>query len=119
MRAASPSKFEINRKVRGILVKHWIDLGRLSIRSSTNAVFIHGSLVKLTGQSDKLTSPILENLFQEINRVPGVRRVDVNFDNWTRDGSRGLWRERKQEAKIARLPDDDAKITSAVISIDQ
>ncbi|MBN1270495.1 MAG: hypothetical protein JXB04_12975 [Kiritimatiellae bacterium] len=91
----SPSladRCEIYRKVRTIFVRHFIDLGRLSIHISMNYVHMHGMLVRLPGVGAELTPAIIDEIFKEIGRIPGVARVDSNFENWERDTSLGAWR---------------------------
>jgi hypothetical protein len=73
---------DINREIRKVLVKHWIDLGRLSIRTSRGRVMIHGLLDRIAGSREKLSSPIVEAMFEEIHRIDGVNRVTAELANW-------------------------------------
>jgi len=82
---------DINRGVRRVLVKHWIDLGRLSVRSTQGRVLIRGRLLRIQGVKVALTTPIVEAMFAEIQRLRAVRNVTAHLDNWIKDG--GRWRE--------------------------
>lgn len=84
------SDLDVNRGVRRILVKHWIDLGRISVRSTQGNVFLRGRLLRLQGTKGDLTSPLVEAMFHDMERVPGVRGVTPNLENWIKDG--GRWR---------------------------
>lgn len=83
------SDLDINRNVRKLLVRHWIDLGRLSIRCFDGILSIHGTLQRIPGMHEELTSPIVEAMFAQIKRTPNVRRIAVNIENWTNDS--GKW----------------------------
>lgn len=81
---------DINRSVRKVLVKHWIDLGRIWVRCTNGRVNIHGSLNRITGVGEELTPAILSTMFDEIERQPGVRNIKVELDNWVQ--SAGAWK---------------------------
>lgn len=87
----------INRAVRSVLVRHWIDLGRLSVRTTSGKVYIHGALMRLPGVADELTSTIVHAMFDEVDRIRGVRRTMITLDNWHRDGT-DAWRRVGDEA---------------------
>jgi hypothetical protein len=80
---------DINRGVRTILVKHWIDLGRLSVRSSDGKVWIRGALLRIAGVNEELSAPIVEAMFAEIKRIKNVRQIYTALENWNNDS--GSW----------------------------
>lgn len=82
---------DVNRSVRRILVKHWIDLGRVSVRTSKGKVTIYGKLRRVEGQQPPLTTPIVDAIFYDINRIRAVKAVKGRLENWICDG--GSWRE--------------------------
>lgn len=82
---------DINRFVRSILVKHWIDLGRLSVRSTDGKLYIRGALRRISGVNEELTSPIVDAMFAEIKRIKNVRQIYPALENWTNDS--GSWTE--------------------------
>jgi hypothetical protein len=81
---------ETNRDIRKVLVRHWIDLGQLSIRSNSGRVVIRGALRRIEGFNEALTSAIVDRMFGEINRIPSVGRAAVDLTNWSNQG--GSWR---------------------------
>lgn len=74
---------ELNRAVRQSLVRHWIDLGKISFRSVNGRVYLRGNLVRISGVSEDLTDRIMDNMFNEIRHIRGVTFVNAEFDNWT------------------------------------
>jgi hypothetical protein len=83
---------EINRHMRAILVKNWIDIGRITFHVSTNGIIaVNGSLHKLPGTGE-LTPQIVGEMFDEIGNISKVMRVDAEFDNWSRSGYAGIWK---------------------------
>jgi hypothetical protein len=81
---------DVARGVRRIMVKHWIDLGRLSIRSTGGRVSMYGLLQRISGMREPLTGPLVDEMFREMRRVGGVRFISAHLDNWTDQG--GMWR---------------------------
>lgn len=80
---------DINRAVRTVLVKHWIDLGRLSVRSTDGKLYIRGALSRIAGINEELTSAIVDAMFSEIKRIRNLRQVYPLLENWTNDS--GSW----------------------------
>ena len=79
------------RRMRAILVKHWIDLGRITFHVSTNGVVaMNGALAKLPGTGE-LTPQSVGEMIGEIENLQHVMRVEAEFDNWLRAGFAGLW----------------------------
>ncbi len=78
---------EINRRTRSVFVRHWIDLGLLSLRSVNNRITIRGSLNRIFGQREELTPALVEGIFNEIRRIPGVKHVSPALDNWSNASS--------------------------------
>jgi hypothetical protein len=96
---------DVNRSIRKVLIRHWIDLGRLSVRTSRGKAFVHGSLNRIYGMSEELTTPIVESMFAEIRRIKNLGQIIVEFDNWTDAG--GKWQ------KVERAEQMDRRTTSA------
>lgn len=92
------SDLEVNRSIRKVFVRHWIDLGRLSIRSSVGRVSIYGSLQRIPGIRDELSPSIVEAIFNEIKRIQDVRLVALEIENWTNDS--GMWRPTEKVKKV-------------------
>ena len=81
------SDIDINRQIRQALVRFWIDLGRLSIRTTGGVVMIRGLLQKVPGATGELNTTTVGNLFSDIRRIQGVRRIQSEFSNWISTGN--------------------------------
>ena len=81
---------EINCAVRKVLVRHWIDLGRISIRTSAGVTTLSGALDKLPKVDAPLTSSSVGEIIAEIKRASSVKRVQAVLSNWTEMD--GMWR---------------------------
>ena len=81
---------EINRNVRKVLVRNWIDLGRLSVRSTNGTLQIRGVLQRISGVSDELTVGAVETMFKQLKRISNVRNMRVTIENWTQVAGRWL-----------------------------
>lgn len=78
--AETPNRYEINREVNGILTRHAVDLTQLSVSSSTTLVYLNGMLLKSTGSDFRPVD--ISVIFKEIRRVPGVRGIVADLENW-------------------------------------
>jgi hypothetical protein len=85
------SRTEMYRQIRVILVRHLIDIGRLSIQMSSSSVRLHGTLLRLPGVSAPLAPEMVGSIMSEIGRVEGVKRVIAEFENWTQAHGMGAW----------------------------
>jgi hypothetical protein len=74
---------EINCAVRKVLVRHWIDLGKISIRTIAGVTTLSGALDKLPKVDVPLTSSSVGEIIAEIRRAPSVKRVQTVLSNWT------------------------------------
>lgn len=97
-------RMEIFRKIRVVLVRHMIDIGRLSIRISMNRVHLHGSLSRLPGVTTELTPAVVRTIFSELGMIRGIRRVDGDFDNWKQMDQLGIAWSPIQPKKIIASP---------------
>ena len=105
------------RQVRGILVKHWIDLGRVSLRCTAGALHIRGILLRLGGVQDPLSPPIVQSMFDEIKRIRDIKRIQADLDNW--DNFTGSWRPKGSSVDTSGSagPDTSAGGSGATINI--
>ncbi|OGV61186.1 MAG: hypothetical protein A2498_11380 [Lentisphaerae bacterium RIFOXYC12_FULL_60_16] len=87
---AGPIDLEVNRQVRKILIRHWIDLGRVLFRSVQGSVTVRGTLERIAGVSEPLTPTIVATIFFELKRAPDVRRLTVDLTNWKEEA--GNWK---------------------------
>jgi hypothetical protein len=73
---------DINCAVRKILVRHWIDLGRISMRTTGGVAHLNGELARLPKVEMPLTPSTVTEMINEIRRTSGARRVEAEFINW-------------------------------------
>ena len=99
---------EINREIRKVLVRHWIDLGQLSIRSTSGKASIRGEIHRIEGFNEELTSTIVDRMFAEIRRIPAISRINIDIQNWNNKG--GMWRPIHDEKTRQRRPSSTADI---------
>ena len=82
---------DVYRQIRVVLVRHLIDIGRLSIQISAGRIHLHGSLARLSGVETPLSADMVGAIFAELERIKGIKRVDGEFDNWNQSGFAGAW----------------------------
>jgi len=87
----SQADLDINRAVRTVLVKHWIDLGRISVRSSDGKLWVRGSLSRIAGVNEELTPQIVEAMSDEMRRIRNIKQIYFSLENWNNDS--GAWHE--------------------------
>lgn len=93
MNSLSPTdRCELYRQIRVVLVRHFIDIGRLSIHIAPAKVRLHGVLTRLPGVDSKLTPQVVDSIINEIRHIRGVHRVLADFENWRQIGAGG-WME--------------------------
>lgn len=76
------SDMDLNVAVRRVLVRHWIDLGRVSVRTTRAVVCLSGALVRMKNGGDELSNEGMLGIFQEIKNLHGVRRMHLKLINW-------------------------------------
>jgi hypothetical protein len=73
-------RYEINRFVQGVLVRHSADLKELNYSCSGKTVYLYGNLKK---EPKREFSPSnVEALFKELSNLPHVNYVQFALDNW-------------------------------------
>lgn len=82
---------DINCYVRKVLVRHWIDLGRVSMRTTRGVVRLSGELRTLRNPKDELSTALILTILTEIRRIKNVRRITTDFINWVYKD--GMWQE--------------------------
>jgi len=83
---------EVNRSLRKVFVRHWIDIGRLFISVSRGNVLVRGILQMLPGAEEPLTSAMLVIIFRELRSCNGVREITTAVANWEQISADGFWR---------------------------
>ncbi|MGO9246270.1 MAG: hypothetical protein ACLPT4_13055 [Verrucomicrobiia bacterium] len=72
---------DINCRVRRVLVRHWIDLGKITARTARCVVTLSGTLTRLPHIAPNVDAATPASIFEEIRRIPDVRRLQLNLDN--------------------------------------
>lgn len=85
----APSRYEMNHLVQRVLSRHAIDLEMLSISCSASIVYLNGSLKRATDPD--LNSVDIDIIFKEIERIPLVRGIVTDFENWIVTSGDGAW----------------------------
>ncbi len=104
-------RFEINRKIRSLLVRHFVDIGELKISISPQRIMLRGRLVKLSGAQEPITADNVGDIVKSIKRLPEVHKVYGDLDNWKQDLHGGPWIPvtGKDHARAEPPSDDDAE----------
>lgn len=99
---------DINRGVRSVLTRHWVDLTKTSFLSRRGILRMTGELQRLGAASSTTAQPTaLETLDQELKRVRGVRHVYYDFANWRRSED-GEWRQIVSQSEQRRRAEGEA-----------
>ena len=75
-----PSRYQTNQLVKNALVRHYVDLTNLDFTTTGTTVYLNGTLKKDPRGDFSLSD--LESLLREIVRIPGVRGLQVDLENW-------------------------------------
>jgi hypothetical protein len=78
---ATVDRYEINRQIRGILIRHDVDLTKIDYSFIGNTAYLYGELAKNYRKDDFELSGI-EQMIRELSRIPGVRYLQVDLKNW-------------------------------------
>ncbi|MFZ2398366.1 MAG: hypothetical protein WAW31_06840 [Smithella sp.] len=73
-------RYELNRKVRNILVSHNADMTKISYTNSNRTVCIYGSLWN-NNNTDFNTSTV-KALVSDLMNIPRVNSIQFDLDNW-------------------------------------
>ena len=98
------SDLDINCRVRRVLVRHWIDLGRISVRTTSGVVRLSGALVRLPSAGTPLGPASVAGIVTELRRVQDVRRIQATFENWVE--SAGTWVSVEKPVCVPKLTND-------------
>lgn len=75
-----PTRYELNRLVRGVLTRYGANMELISISCTTRVVYLAGSLTKTSRPDYKVTD--VDIIFRDIAKIPAVRSIYANLDNW-------------------------------------
>ena len=88
------SRYEINRLVKQVLVRYAVDLTELQFSCSGETVYLYGNLFK---DSEGAFTPLgIETLVKELSRLPFVKQLQWDLNNWYISGELGSWQITKR-----------------------
>ncbi|MCU0724489.1 MAG: hypothetical protein MUE73_01670 [Planctomycetes bacterium] len=80
---------DLTSAVRKILVKNWIDMGKVRLQVAGKTVILRGQVRKSGEGHDPVNGLFLEELERQIMAAKGVRFVRWILEDWKQD--RGKW----------------------------
>ncbi|HOI73932.1 MAG TPA: hypothetical protein PLO63_07260 [Syntrophales bacterium] len=78
---AAVDRYEVNRKIRNILVRYDVDTTRIDYSFIGNTAYLYGELLK-NRKGDEFDLGNLEQMVKEITRINGVRYIQFDLRNW-------------------------------------
>lgn len=78
--AVELSRYEVNSKIRHILVSHNADMTKITYSFVTRTVYMYGSLVK--DSQEEFSISTIKGLITELMKLPRVQKVQLDLDNW-------------------------------------
>ena len=74
------SRYEINRRVKQILVSHNVDMTKINYSCVNKTIHFYGSLSKLSQEDLSLHN--IEALVSELMNLPHISNIQFDLDNW-------------------------------------
>ncbi|MEW6671784.1 MAG: hypothetical protein AB1427_08770 [Thermodesulfobacteriota bacterium] len=74
------SRYEINRNVKRVLVRHAVDLMALQFYCSGESVYLSGKLLKDPGE--EFSPAQIEALVRELSSLPHVKNLQFDLSDW-------------------------------------
>jgi hypothetical protein len=78
--SAELSRYEINRKIRQVLVSYNADMTRINYSFIHKTVYMFGSLVRES--QGEFSLPVIESIIRELMKLPRVQKIQFDLDNW-------------------------------------
>jgi hypothetical protein len=78
--AVELSRYEINRKIRHVLVSHNADMTKINYSFVNRTVYMYGSLVRESREEFNIS--IIKGIMTELMKLPRVQKVQFDLDNW-------------------------------------
>lgn len=92
------SRYEINRNVRMVFVRHDADLTRIDYSFMGSTVYLDGDIVKTNGD---FSMQEIETIVREISALPHVRDIQFNLNNLIILSLGDSWQISKAKKSIA------------------
>jgi hypothetical protein len=82
MRVKDPAKrYEINRKIKAVLIRHAVDLMQLQYSNSGDTVYIFGKLEK--EPRGEFAPPEVESMIRDLAGIEDVTDIQFDLSNWS------------------------------------
>lgn len=93
------SRYEVNRNVRYVLVRHDVDLGSLDYSYIGSTLYISGDLIKAT--TGDFTPASIEVMARDLASIREVRDVQFDLVNWSVSSGGGSWQIAKKKRPVS------------------
>lgn len=97
-------RYEINTRVRQVLISYNVDMMRVNYSCSKKTVYIYGCLNKTT--CGEFTVADIKNLVVELMKLPRVRDVQFDLENWFISSETGELSIIKGKRPVVYKPED-------------
>lgn len=95
-----PSRQELNKLVKSVLVRHFVDISILQWSCTQNTAHMYGDLHKYTG--GEFTMQEIDTLVRELSRLPNLRTIRFNLSNWDIGTAGDSWNIRPKVPEKSR-----------------
>ncbi|MDD5476094.1 MAG: hypothetical protein PHU03_06230 [Syntrophales bacterium] len=106
------TRYELNRRVKQVLVRHGVNLTLLKWSSSKRTTSFYGILEKEHGE--EFTTQGLDALIKELIHMPQGPRLRFSLENWDISSDSGSWKITKKK-KIEAMDTWDERRGTVVI----
>ncbi len=92
------TRYDSNRRVKMILVRHGVNLGLLQWSSSRSTAYFYGILKKEPDGDFSLTA--LDALLKDLAYTSRIPRLSFHLDNWDINGESGSFSATKKKSTV-------------------
>lgn len=112
----TPSRYEINQKVRMIFTRHDADLSKIDYSFMGATVYLSGELA----QPDRdYSHKEIENIVKEISAIPQVRDIQFDLSNWMVLSAEGSWQISQTRKSVVTSAAQQGALVDSTIVIDK
>ena len=112
----TPSRYEINQKVRMFFPRHDADLSKIDYSFMGATVYLSGELA----QPDRdYSHKEIENIVKEISAIPQVRDIQFDLSNWMVLSAEGSWQISQTRKSVVTSAAQQGALVDSTIVIDK
>lgn len=112
----TPSRYEINQKVRMIFTRHDADLSKIDYSFMGATVYLSGELA----QPDRdYSHKEIENIVSEISAIPQVRDIQFDLSNWMVLSAEDSWQISQTRKSAVTSAAQQGALADSTIVIDK